>query len=237
MDTIKISGGKPKMIAHRGLSGIEPENSLAAFIAAGNRSYFGIETDVHRTLDGEFIITHDDQTGRVSNTDLLIESSTFAQIRNIDLKDNDGKPTTFKIPTLQEYIKICRKYCKIAVLELKNRFCAEDIRRIVDIIDGMNYLGQVIFISFNAENLKILRGLCPDQPLQFLTERVDEEIMDMLKQYRMAIDLYFEVLNKELADHLHRENIEINVWTCDDKTNAERMIQYGVDYITTNILE
>ena len=219
------------------MSGIEPENSLAAFIAAGNRSYFGIETDVHRTLDGEFVITHDDQTGRVSNTDLLIESSTFAQIRNIDLKDNDGETTTLKIPSLQEYIKICRKYKKIAVLELKNRFCAEDIRRIVDIINNMNYLEQVIFISFEAGNLKVLRSLCPDQPLQFLTERVDEGILDMLKQYRMAIDLYFEVLNKELVDRLHRENIEINVWTCDDKTSAERMIQYGVDYITTNILE
>ena len=51
MDTIKIKKKKVKMIAHRGLSGLERENTCSAFVAAGNRSYFGIETDVHRTAD------------------------------------------------------------------------------------------------------------------------------------------------------------------------------------------
>ena len=49
MDSIKLDTRTAKMIAHRGLSGIEKENTNAAFIAAGNRSYFGIETDVHKT--------------------------------------------------------------------------------------------------------------------------------------------------------------------------------------------
>ena len=67
MDTVKISHGNTKMIAHRGLSGIEQENTNAAFVAAGNRSYYGIETDVHRTADGQYVIIHDDTTARVTN--------------------------------------------------------------------------------------------------------------------------------------------------------------------------
>ncbi len=51
---------KAQMIAHRGLSGIETENTAAAFVAAGQHPYFGIETDVHRTRDGQFVIIHDD---------------------------------------------------------------------------------------------------------------------------------------------------------------------------------
>ena len=54
------------MIAHRGLSGLERENTYPAFIAAGNRSYFGIETDIHKTADGEFVVIHDETTERVS---------------------------------------------------------------------------------------------------------------------------------------------------------------------------
>ena len=50
MNTIKMSTPKPLMIAHRGLSGLEKENTNAAFIAAGNRSYYGIETDVRKTI-------------------------------------------------------------------------------------------------------------------------------------------------------------------------------------------
>ena len=56
MNTIKINSGKTKIIAHRGLSGIEKENTCSSFVAAGNRSYFGIESDVHVSKDGEFII-------------------------------------------------------------------------------------------------------------------------------------------------------------------------------------
>ena len=44
MDTIKIEKKNTLMVAHRGVSGLEKENTLAAFIAAGNRSYYGVET-------------------------------------------------------------------------------------------------------------------------------------------------------------------------------------------------
>ena len=57
MNTIKVDSGNTLMIAHRGLSGIELENTCSAFVAAGNRSYFGIETDVHVTADGQYIIS------------------------------------------------------------------------------------------------------------------------------------------------------------------------------------
>lgn len=53
MNTAFIADKKnAKMVAHRGLSGIERENTLLAFVAAGNRSYWGIECDVHVTKDG-----------------------------------------------------------------------------------------------------------------------------------------------------------------------------------------
>ena len=60
MNTVKIDKYFRGMIAHRGLSGIETENTLPAFIAAANRSYFGIECDVHASKDGKIIVTHDD---------------------------------------------------------------------------------------------------------------------------------------------------------------------------------
>ena len=66
MNTTKINSKNVKMVAHRGVSGIERENTCPAFVAAGNRSYFGIETDVHVTKDGKFVIIHDETTERIS---------------------------------------------------------------------------------------------------------------------------------------------------------------------------
>ena len=37
MDTIKINSGRTLMVAHRGLSGIELENTLPAFVAAAKK--------------------------------------------------------------------------------------------------------------------------------------------------------------------------------------------------------
>ena len=64
--TISVNKNEVLMIAHRGLSGLERENTCAAFVAAGNRSYFGIETDIHRTADGEYVVFHDDTTERLA---------------------------------------------------------------------------------------------------------------------------------------------------------------------------
>ena len=44
-------------------------------------------------------------------------------------------------------------------------------------------------------------------------------------------------MTKELVDKLHAKNIEINCWTADHAEDAERLAEYGVDYITSNILE
>ena len=57
MNTIKFENkGNIKMIAHRGVSGLERENTCPAFVAAGVKSYFGIETDVFVTLDEKYIV-------------------------------------------------------------------------------------------------------------------------------------------------------------------------------------
>lgn len=95
MDTVKINHGNTKMIAHRGLSGIEQENTNAAFVAAGNRSYYGIETDVHRTADGQYVIIHDDTTARVTNGawNVNVEQVPYRDIQAILLPDRDGSCT------------------------------------------------------------------------------------------------------------------------------------------------
>ena len=239
MDTIKINAGKTLMVAHRGVSGIEKENTHAAFVAAGNRSHYGIETDVHRTLDGKYVCFHDDTTGRVAIDNLVVEESTFDTLRNLLLTDVDGKKgrTDLRIPTLQEYIQICKKYDKVAVLELKNHFPEEDVIRIIEIIQQEGYLSNVIFISFDFENMLTIRRLLPKQRAQYLTVKYSEELVEQLVNERLDLDILHEALTKENIEYMHSRGIAINCWTVDDPTRAEELVSWGVDYITSNILE
>ena len=113
MDTIKFNKMNVKMVAHRGLSGIERENTYPAFVAAGNRSYFGIESDVHKTADGKFVIIHDETTRRVSlkTININVEQSSHHAVNHVVLPDLDGsfERQDIRIPTLKDYINICKK--------------------------------------------------------------------------------------------------------------------------------
>lgn len=238
MDTIKYKKLKTQTIAHRGLSGIECENTCAAFVAAGNRSYLGIETDVHITADGNFAVIHDDNTARVSDINLEVEKSTFSELSKIKLKMQDGyQREDYIIPTLEEYIGICKRYQKIAVLELKNHFKEDEIRKIADIIKEKDYLNNVIFISFDLENLKTLRKILPLQKLQYLVSKFNEDVLQTLKEYSLDIDIGYKALDENAVKVLKSNDIKINCWTCDIKDDAERLAKMGVDFITSNILE
>lgn len=241
MNTIKIASGQVKIIAHRGLSGLERENTCPAFVAAGNRSYFGVETDMHKTADGKFVIIHDDDTKRVSlgAVDIHVEQSDYAAIRQVVLPDLDGSTNRqdIRIPLLEDYIKICQKYEKVCVLELKNAFTREDIAAILEEIREIGYLTQVIFISGSLDNCIALRELLPDHDIQWITGDTKPETVEKLLQYRLNLDAYYPCLTKEIVEELHGKGIRVNCWTVDNKDEAERLVAMGVDFITTNILE
>ena len=239
MNTIKIENKKCKIIAHRGLSGLESENSNAAFVAAGNRSYFGIETDVHVTKDGKYIIIHDNSTKRVSDKEFDVEKSRYKKLKKVRLYDKVDKRfrSDLTLPDLTDYIRICKKYEKIAVLEIKNPMSDKEIVGIINEISGEDYLENTIFISFDWDNLMKIKSNLPEQKVQFLTSKCDDELIDKLKEYNMDLDIAYSVVTEELVRKLHENNIEINCWTCDEKEDAEKLIECGVDYITSNILE
>lgn len=240
MNTIKFDHPKkPLMVAHRGVSGLETENTCAAFVAAGNRSYHGIETDVHITADGKYVAFHDDETRRMAAEDVIIEKTDFATLRSMILRQKDGNfgRTDLRIPTMQEYIEICKQYEKIAVLELKNHFRKEEVFEICDIIEKIGYLDSVIFISFDFENLVYVKEKYPSQPVQFLTGKCDEELAKKLSSLGMDLDIYFEGFDAETAERCHRYGIKVNCWTVDRLEDAARLAELGAAYITSNILE
>lgn len=238
-DTLHLSAPKPRMIAHRGVSGLEKENTCSAFVAAGNRSYFGIETDVHLTADGKFIIIHDDDTLRVSGELYAVEETDFETLRQICLLDTDGRRgrADLLLPELSEYIGICKKYDKVSVLELKNHMPPEAVRQIAETIRKEGWLEQTIFISFDLPNLLALREALPEQPAQYLVSKIDGALLDTLKAHRLDLDIWYKALTPEFAAACRANQIKVNVWTVDTLEDCRRMTAWGVDYITSNIVE
>ena len=239
MNTQKFKKGNVRVVAHRGLSGIERENTNAAFVAAGNRSYYGIETDIHRTADGRFVVCHDSDLFRVSGEKIQVEDVTLAVLQGIVLFDKDGTKDRADLRpcTLENYISICKKYEKHSVLELKSDFTDEEISRIIDIIKELDYIDNVTFISFYYENLERVRSILPEQSVQYLFSDITDGLIEKLAAARIDVDARYAILNEENVKKMHAAGLKVNCWTVDLPEDGERLAAIGVDFITTNILE
>ncbi|MBO5338792.1 MAG: hypothetical protein J6A96_03740 [Clostridia bacterium] len=239
MNTIKFDKKNVRVIAHRGLSGIEVENTNSAFVAAGNRSYYGIETDIHRTSDGNFVVGHDDNYNRLAGKEIYLEKNTLAELQEVVFFDKDGTKDRVDLrpSRLENYIKIVKKYEKHAILELKSDFTKEEIAKIIEIIKSYDYLENTTFISFIYDNLLKIRELLPKQSAQYLFWKVTDEEINRLAHDKIDVDVWVKELTREQIEACHKAGLTVNCWTVDDKDLAESLADWGIDYITTNILE
>lgn len=239
MNTIKFNSKNTKLIAHRGLSGIERENTICAFIAACNRNYFGNECDIHITKDNEFVVCHDNDTLRVSGVNLEIATSDYSFLKEIDLYEvNSTTPKSYlKIPKLSEFILLSKKYNKECIIELKPDFSINQIEKLLELVNSFDYLDKTIFISFKYENLRNIRLLNNSVRLQYLFSKFPEFYLDKLKSINADVDIHYSLLTKEVVSMFHQNSIKVNVWTVDDLNIANKLVEWNVDYITTNILE
>lgn len=237
-DTIHVNLPGVRMVAHRGVSGLERENTCAAFVAAGNRSYFGVETDIHRTADGQYIVFHDDNLVRLLGDERVVEEMRFDELRALRLTDLDGNARgDLLLPTLAEYVNICKKYDKDCVLEVKNHFEPEDIDNVIAIIRGIGWLERTIFISFDLPNMLCIREKLPQQRAQYLVSTFGDDLLSILTQNHLDLDIKYSSLSAEQVRACHEAGIKVNVWTVNEAADAERLAGYGVDFITSNILE
>lgn len=94
---------RPLLFAHRGLSSIAPENTMAAFRLAREMGIPGVELDVHLTADGKLVVFHDHYTGRVAGAEgiepgpeakgkgLKLEESSLSELQKLDIGSWKGK--------------------------------------------------------------------------------------------------------------------------------------------------
>ena len=239
MNTKKFDNGNTLVVAHRGVSGLERENTASAFVAAGNRSYFGVETDVYRTNDGHFVINHDGNLQRIAGENVAVEGLSWDTLKQVVLYDTDGTKGRYdlRLANLENYITICKKYEKVCVLELKSVFTEEETASFIDLIRNLGWLEHVIFISFHYEDLEKVRAILPDQPCQFLTGDNSDALIEKLRADRMDIDILYTSLTEERVRAMHAAGLKINCWTVDDPATCEMLAGWGVDFITTNICE
>ena len=152
-------------IAHRGASGIAPENTIAAFKKAIEIGVDAVELDLHGTADGEVVVIHDASLDRTTNGHGPINQATLETVKRADAgawfaSEFAGEP----VPTLAEALE-CITEKTVAVLEIKDPLIAEAV--VVKVRETQT-LNLTVIISFHTTVLETVRTLEPRIPTGWL---------------------------------------------------------------------
>lgn len=228
------------LIAHRGLSGVAPENTAPAYEEAGKAGYFGAECDVYRTKDGVWVLSHDSLTYRMMDKTAFVEKKTYDELLSMTVDNgvNADKYPDLKICSFEEYLEICVKYDMKAIIELKSKNNAEHYDEILALV--RKHDAQAVFISFKLDNLKAMRKLTAEYPVWYIVKTIEEQSISDALALGGECGINFNGNNEkntpEIVQKCLDKGLEVGAWTIDDRETMNRLLDMGVTYITTNCI-
>lgn len=167
-----------KIWAHRGCSQRYPENTLLAFEkAAAVQKLTGIELDIQLTKDGEMVVIHDERVDRTTEGIGYVRDYSFSEIKKLHIYAGDYPSQ--QIPTITEVLDLLEPRLKNGLrlnIELKNsNYPYEGMeKKIVDMVHRRGLQDAVIYSSFYARSLEILKKLDGRVELGILDSKVSD---------------------------------------------------------------
>lgn len=228
-----------RYIGHRGIGGLAPENTLPAFELAGKLGFWGAECDVRTTIDGNWMVLHDDTVDRMTDGNGKIQNLTFEKLQtlNIDSGIKIAQYKVLKIPKLEDYLLICKKWGLTPVIEMKSANNLQYYDKFIDTIKKYEDINKTVVISLSTISLNELRKRDGQLTLGLICSDVTENTIDYVKALGNAfIDSSYYKITKNKVEMCHENNIKIGVWTVDGKDAANNLIKDGVDYLTMHFL-
>jgi len=212
---------KPLVIAHRGASSIELENSLAAFRAAAGQGADGVELDVHATIDGEIVVHHDP-----SVLGLPIAQARARDLAALSLPNGEPIPSLARALDVLGQLKV---FVEVKVLDPK-----WDDKLLATLDHGPNPSGYAVhsFISHVVRRLgqqrpTLPRGILSEVATRSPKQTLEDASAQTLWQERTTLD-------ETLVKTVHGLGATIIAWTVDQPADMERFVRWGVDGICTN---
>ncbi len=224
------------LTAHRGLSGIAPENTGAALIEAGKAGYYAAEFDIVLTKDSKWVLMHDDTVDRMTDGAGEVSSFTYEELLEMRIDSGNGIENypDLKIDSLEKALEICEEYSMRAMIEIKGGE-PEDMANLLDIIDSANLKNKPLIIDFNSERIEALRAVDGNIELWYLVGKIESEDIEFAKVHNTALAFnYGRIKNYIMLNAAKEADIKLAAWTVDRIPMADILIALGVNYITTN---
>ncbi len=212
------------VIAHRGASFAEPENTVAAFRRAAEFGADGVELDVRRTADDRLVVHHDPALadGR------LIRGTAAAELPG-------------ELPDLGAALDACAGM--FVNIEIKNEPTEPDFdpsdwvaRRVAVELQRRGVPTRWLISSFRIETIDVFRRLLPGIRTAWLVDGLTDEVIERAAATNhAAVHPWVELVTAASVRAAHAVGLAVNTWTCDDPVRMHELIGWGIDGICTNV--
>jgi glycerophosphoryl diester phosphodiesterase len=227
-----------QLIAHRGASGLAPENTLASFRLALEQGAEAVEFDVHQAADKELVVIHDESLRRTAGRPEQIRDLSWQELCRFDVGCwFDRRFLGERIPQLGEVMDLVGKKVEVH-LEIKrgSSYYSGIEGRVVELLRRRRSLKACVVSSFDHQALRAVRALEPKARLGYLLgdtplDAAWEEIKELSAE---SLHLSLRQLNAARVAGAHRRRLRVLVYTVNDAAEARRLMKMGVDGVFTN---
>lgn len=218
-----------QIIAHRGASGLAPENTLKAIRLALALGAGAIEIDV-QLADGELWVFHDRRLERCTDGSGVLTAQSRAYLASLDAGEGEG------IPTLWQVMEVIAGQAELHI-ELKGSQTADEVARLTRRAEAELGFGptQWVVSSFHHPELARFAALRPDIRLGALTSTIPLTLAKFaaeLEAWSLNCDVDF--VDQALVQDAHKRGLKVLVYTVDEPADQAMLAAIGVDGIFTN---
>lgn len=234
------------VIAHRGVSGTYPENTLSAFQAAIDVGAEMVELDVSVSKDGIPVVVHDKTVDRTTDSEGDVQSFALVELKGMEVgawfsEEFRGE----EFPTLKESLELMKD--EIAVnIEIKTEAVSDEIEdgivdKALQIVNELDMSSSVIFSSFDYRVMEQLNALDPTMPKALLYEASQSADLlpsELVQNYQVDVfNCSYRQLSEEWIKDLQLHQIPYLVYTVNEPELMEELIEKGVSGMFTDFPE
>jgi len=221
--------------AHRGSSGVAPENTMSAYLLAIEQGADYAELDVQETADDVLVLYHDKTYERTSGIEANVWDLPYDSIAGFEAgawksEAYRGEP----IPLFADIIDSVngRMYLNV---EIKMNGHQDGLtEHVMQVLEDKKFIDQCIITSFNFAAVDLVRELYPSYKVGYLFSKMPPDI-DVFTADVDLLSIKNELVTAEFVEKAHKAGKEVHIWgKVDDPEEMIRLRDLKIDNVITN---
>ncbi|MFI9803882.1 glycerophosphodiester phosphodiesterase [Streptomyces sp. NPDC052301] len=213
-------------IGHRGVMGVEPENTLRSFAAAQQAGLDLIELDLHLSKDGALVVMHDAEVDRTTDGSGPIADKTLSELRALDAGRGE------RVPVFEEVLDAVDAPLQA---EIKDVAAA---RALAEVMHARDLVARVEVSSFHDEAISEIARLVPGVRTALIASRYGTDVVERAVAVGAAtLCLNIRRLTLEVVEHARGKDLRIIGWVVNTQDHLRLVRALGLDGATTDFPE